>query len=318
MTSSLTDVLILGAGPAGLAVAGGLARQLHTAIVFNSSQYRNARAQHMHNVPGWDHRPPSEFRDKARADILSRYETIQFKDVEISQVRKLDTGQFEAVDANGDSHVGKRLVLATGVQDVMPDIPGFAELWGTAIFHCLFCHGYEERGHDSAGLLASGPMMNTGNSSGVARMASRLAGQVRIYTNGNTDFGAEVRVLLKSTKRFHIENRRVVRFEKDPSVGGSAGVLVVLDDGTVNKEAFVAHAPATVQTAPFAQQLGLGLAPQGHVETNAPFNSTSIPGVFAVGDCATLIKAVPPSIMMGGLAAAGLAHSLQEEEDVAE
>ncbi|KAI0158373.1 thioredoxin reductase glit [Pestalotiopsis sp. NC0098] len=318
MNTLLTDVLIIGAGPAGLAAAGGLARQLHTAVVFNSSQYRNANAKHMHNVPGFDHRPPAEFRDKSRADILARYDTIEFKDVEISRVKKLDNGRFEAVDTAGHKHLGKRLILATGVKDVMPDIPGFVELWGTGIFHCLFCHGYEERGHKSAGLLAIGPMMNTMHASGVARMASRLAGQVNVYTNGNPDFGAEVRMLLKSTKRFHIENRRVVRFEKDPAVAGSAGVLVILEDGTVNKEGFVAHAPATVQAASFAEQLGLDLAPQGHVETNAPFNSTNVPGVFAVGDCATLVKAVPPSIMMGGLAAAGVAFSLQEEEDIAE
>lgn len=272
----------------------------------------------MHNVPGWDHRPPSEFRDKSRADILARYETIQFKDVEISQIKKLDNGRFEATDINGHGYIGKRLVLATGVKDIMPDVPGFAELWGTAIFHCLFCHGYEERGHDSAGLLAIGPLQNTGHASGVARMASRLAGQVNIYTNGNPDFGAEVRALLKSTKRFHIENRRVSRFEKDTSVAGSAGVLVVLEDGTVNKEGFVAHAPATVQASPFAENLGLALTPQGHVVVNAPFNSTNVPGVFAVGDCATPITAVPPAIMMGGLAAAGVAFSLQEEEDVVE
>lgn len=133
MSVQLVDVLILGAGPAGLAAAQALARQLHTAIVFNSSQFRNSNAKHMHNVPGWDHRPPSEFRAKARSDILARYDTIHFRDVEISQVKKLESGYFEAVDVNKQSYVGKKIVLATGVKDVMPDIPGFTQLWGTGM-----------------------------------------------------------------------------------------------------------------------------------------------------------------------------------------
>lgn len=134
MNHPLVDVLILGAGPAGLAAAQALARQLHTAIVFNSSQFRNGNAKHMHNVPGWDHQPPSDFRAKARSDILTRYETIEFKDVEITEVRKLDNGRFEAVDIDQQKYLGKKVVLATGVRDIMPDIPGFTELWGTGMY----------------------------------------------------------------------------------------------------------------------------------------------------------------------------------------
>jgi thioredoxin reductase len=133
-TTSIVDVLILGGGPAGLASALGLARQLHTAIVFNSSKYRNANAKHMHNVPGWDHRPPPEFRAKVKSDILSRYETIQFKDVEVKSIVKLESGRFEATDTEGNKYLGKKLVLAAGVKDVMPDIPGFTQLWGSAMY----------------------------------------------------------------------------------------------------------------------------------------------------------------------------------------
>ncbi|KAH6658904.1 thioredoxin reductase glit [Truncatella angustata] len=316
MSAPLVDVLILGAGPAGLATANGLARQLHTAIVFNSSNFRNSNAKHMHNVPGWDHRPPGEFRQKARSDILARYSTIQFKDVEVVLVRKLDTGYFEAVDADNGVYVGKKVVVATGVRDIMLDVPGYKELWGTGIFHCLFCHGYEERGHESAGVLAMGLMANPVHTPAISRMASRLAYKVNVYTNGNPEFGAELRELLKSTKNFNIENRKIVELKKNPAIPGDAGVLVTLEDGTVNREGFVAHAPETVQASPFAEQLGLELAPQGHIQTVAPFNSTNVPGVFAAGDGATFVKAVPSAIMMGGMAAVGIAHTLQAEEDV--
>jgi gliotoxin/aspirochlorine biosynthesis thioredoxin reductase len=126
----LVDVLIIGGGPAGLATATGLVRQLQTAIVFNSSKFRNERATGMYNVAGFDHVPPSEFRAKARKDILARYDTVQFRDVEIKTIAKTADGRFEAIDASGAKYMGKKVVLGTGVRDLVPDIPGAEERWG--------------------------------------------------------------------------------------------------------------------------------------------------------------------------------------------
>ncbi|KAI8630666.1 FAD/NAD(P)-binding domain-containing protein [Xylariaceae sp. FL1651] len=316
--SKVVDVLILGGGPAGLAVAGGLARQLHTAIVFSTGSFRNSGAAHMHNVPGWDHEDPAQFRAKARADILARYGTIEFQDVGVASVRKLDGGRFEAVDDAGTKYEGRRVVIANGIRDLMPELPGYTELWGKGIFHCLFCHGYEERGATSAGILATGLMGNAMFAPAVSRMANRLAGSVNVYTDGNEAVGAEIRGVLKSTKNFHIENRKIKSFAKDPDVKGEAGVLVTLEDGTVNKEGFIAHAPDFELNGPFAKDLGVELAPQGHINAPPPFFFTNVPGVYAAGDCATLMKAVPTATMMGSFVAAGLAHALQAEDDVEE
>lgn len=124
------DVLIVGGGPAGLAVATGLARQLYTAVVFDSGVYRNARAEHMHNVMTWDHRNPADFRAKARADLLDRYNTINFEETSIESIRLNDAGRFEATDATGHIWMAKKVVLATGAKDIYPDIPGYDEVWG--------------------------------------------------------------------------------------------------------------------------------------------------------------------------------------------
>lgn len=127
---SLTDVLIIGSGPAGLSCALGLARQLYTAIVFDSGLYRNYRAKNMHNVLTWDHQPPALFRQKARQEILDRYSTISFEDTKIVSVSKTAQGNFEAKDSQDRTWVGRKLVLATGVKDLYPDIEGYDDVWG--------------------------------------------------------------------------------------------------------------------------------------------------------------------------------------------
>ncbi|XXG99439.1 hypothetical protein Hte_005778 [Hypoxylon texense] len=350
---AVVDVLILGAGPAGLSCAGALARQLHTAVVFGHGAYRNARAARMHNVAGWDGADPAAFRAKARADIASRYgATVAFRDVEVRGVRKFveddeEMGggsgsgkgrgsRFEVEDVDGGRYVGRKVVLAMGVRDVMPESPrGYEGLWGHGIFHCLFCHGFEERGAPSAGVLATGPLLagpgpsggNNNNNNNdddaaplfaptVSRMAGRLAGSVTVYTDGNEELGSRIRAQLKSKTKFRVETRRVVRLTKDPDVEGEAGVLVTLEDGTVNKEGFLAHAPAFELNGPFAADLGVAITPQGHIDAQPPFFTTSVPGVYAAGDCATMMKAVPMATMMGSAVGAGLVHVLQLEDDV--
>jgi gliotoxin/aspirochlorine biosynthesis thioredoxin reductase len=132
------DVLIIGAGPGGLSLALGLARQLHTAVVFDSGSYRNSLGSHMHNVVTWDHEDPAVFRAAARKNILKRYDTIQFQDVAVESVSKTPQGLFKAVDATGKSWMGRKLVLATGVKDILPDIDGYADCWARGMYVTLF------------------------------------------------------------------------------------------------------------------------------------------------------------------------------------
>ncbi|KAI0456047.1 hypothetical protein F5B21DRAFT_169597 [Xylaria acuta] len=156
----LLDVLIIGGGPAGLAVATGLARQLYSAVVFDSGVYRNALTKHMHNVPTWDHRDPAEFRAKAVADLKARYSTVWFESAKIESVRQTPKGHFQATDSQSRVWTGRKLVLATGARDVAPDIAGYEDCWARGVYHCLFCHGYEDRGVESAGVLAIGEVGN--------------------------------------------------------------------------------------------------------------------------------------------------------------
>jgi thioredoxin reductase len=121
------DIIIIGGGPAGLSAAASIVRQDHKTVLFDSSKYRNAEAKHMHTVPSWDHRDPAEFRTASLAEF-KRYGSVTVQHVEIESVKKSEDGTFEAI-GGGKSWKGKKLLLATGVEDVFPDIPGYAECW---------------------------------------------------------------------------------------------------------------------------------------------------------------------------------------------
>ncbi|KAG4429913.1 hypothetical protein IFR05_014602 [Cadophora sp. M221] len=319
---SPVDVLVIGAGPAGLSCSSSLARLLHTCIVFSSENFRNQRSKHMHGVLTWEHRDAAEFRAAARKDILANYNTTSFEDTTISKIEKFerDNGRslFKAIDDAGKEWWGRKVVLATGVKDIMLDIEGYDECWGSAIFHCLFCHGYEERGASSAGVLAIDDCASAPAAFHMARYANRLAEKVTIYTHGNESVTKDIEKTLsqlkpesKTRKNTIIDSRKIVRFVK----GAEGGEIEVhLEDGGTKMEGFLAHKPKGKLNGPFAEQLGLELTPQGDIKTNLPFNETSVRGVFAGGDSASPMKAVTVALSSGGFLAAGLAAQLEAED----
>lgn len=133
MAPKVVDVLIIGGGPAGLAVAGTVSRQLQTGILFDSGVYRNARAHHLYGVLGFDHIAPETFRMKSKGEILRRYDTIEFKRAYIETIKKLENGNFQATDGWAHVYEGRKVVIATGVKDVLPQIEGFDFCWGRGV-----------------------------------------------------------------------------------------------------------------------------------------------------------------------------------------
>ncbi|KAJ5212203.1 uncharacterized protein N7498_003849 [Penicillium cinerascens] len=306
-----SDALIIGGGPAGLTAALTLARQQQSSIVFDAGTYRNDPADYMHLIPGFDHVKPSEFREKAKDNILSNYDQVQFKKIAVSSVRKDESnGGFSLTDEAGNVWNGKKLILCNGVEDIYPNIDGYAECWGKGIFHCLFCKGYEERGCTSAGVLAVGGLSKTPLALHVARQISTLSQTVTIYTNGSEDLAKEVSAGFGTSTVMKVESRKIKSLSKQHE---KASVLLEFEDGSSVIEGFLAHTPETRPRGPFAEQLGLEQTPSGDIKAGPPFYQTTVKGVFAAGDSCGMMKNAPHAIFSGSLAGMGVSAQIAAE-----
>ncbi|KAK4176243.1 FAD/NAD(P)-binding domain-protein [Triangularia setosa] len=310
MTAHLLDVLIIGAGPAGLSAALTLGRQAHTAVLFDSGTYRNDATDYMHLIPGWDHAPPSGFRATAKDNILSRYDSISIEqNTNIEAVRQTDSGAFEATAADGRVWRGKKIILASGVEDIFPDIKGYAESWGKSIFHCLFCKGFEQKGCSSAGVLASdGAFKMVPHALHAARQAAQLSKVVTLYTNGSEELAAQIKSALGASKVMKVDSRRIREL-----VPGDAGLVISFQDGMEATEGFLVHMPPTKVRGQFAGQLNLATTPSGDIKVAQPFPRASVTGVYAAGDNSSPLKNVPSAIFTGHLAAQDAMASIQAE-----
>ncbi|KAH8656714.1 hypothetical protein BGZ60DRAFT_384631 [Tricladium varicosporioides] len=276
----------------------------------------------MHGIPTWEHRSATEFRAAAREDILRHYDTVSFQDVKIDKIEKQEWQEgrtlFKATDADGKEWWGRKVVLASGIRDVMPDIEGYEECWVDGIFHCLFCHGYEERGSASAGVLAIDDCAPVHVALHLARFALRLAGKVVIYTNGIPEVTKEIKEAIsklrpdsKTRMNVSVDDRKITKLIKGSR---KAEVEVVLNSGEQRLEGFLVHRPRGELNGQWVKQLGLEQTLMGDIKVNPPFNETSMPGVFAGGDAGTMFKAATVALSSGGSIAAGVASSLGAED----
>src|SRR5919197_239884 len=153
MTSHKYDVAIVGGGAAGLSAALVLARARRRVVVLDAGSPRNAPTAHMHNFLSRDGMPPAELLEVGRAEIRGYGAEI----VGATVVRLQSTSTaFEVVLDNGRTVAARRVLLATGLTDQLPDVPGVRERWGRDVLHCPYCHGWEFR-DQPVGVLATGP-----------------------------------------------------------------------------------------------------------------------------------------------------------------
>jgi gliotoxin/aspirochlorine biosynthesis thioredoxin reductase len=184
-------------------------------------------------------------------------------------------------------------------------------------FHCLFCHGFEERGADSVGVLATGIVTSPEMINHVARMAKNLAHHVTIYTNANPSLAASLPAHIRSSK-ISVDDRPIARLAMaDGDEASSSRVRISFADGSADKiEGFLTSHPSVEQAGKTLQeQLGLEMTEMGDVKVTPPWNETSVKGVFAAGDAATPMRNVMQALHRGSFAGAGIVTQIQAEKE---
>jgi len=282
------DVIVIGGGPAGLQAALTLGRVHRSCLVLDSGSYRNDPAAEMHNFITRDGTPPADFRAAAHAD-LAAYDTVDVVNATVTAVETDDHG-VRVRTSDGSVHEGRRLLLATGMSDTLPEVPGVAELWGSAVAHCPFCHGHEFAGGTVA--IQGGPRAH-----GLVGMLGPVAERIVVipHLHELTEREAEEITRLGG----EVRPGRMVQVRPDRN-----GAVIDLDDGSDLRVDGLFVAGALTQAAPFAAQLGLPTLSSGAVEVD-DFGRTSRPRVYAAGDLAHRASMPMPVSSVLAAAAAG-------------
>ncbi len=264
------EVAVAGGSTAGLSAALTLGRTMRKTIVLDAGAPRNRFASHAHNFFTRDNTPPQELLRIAR-EQLQPYDTVRLEQGFVTTARKTDDGFLLTTD-DGREFSAKKLVLATGLQDDLADIPGLKELWGNRVIHCPYCHGFEVRRRPVC-VIANG---EAAEHFGIT--LSNWHSDITFLTNGDSQISPEATAKFKE-KGFQIKTAPV----KDLSAQGE-GVKITLGDGEVLETGAVYYRPQKlVYGNSLAEQLGCEISPEG-VVTVTPLFETTVPGVFAAGD----------------------------------
>jgi thioredoxin reductase len=290
------DVVVVGGGPAGLAAASWLGRYRRRVLVVDSGERRADRVEHSHGYLGRDPQTPRDLLARGRQEVLA-YPTASIVGDAVESVSRARRG-FAVTLRNGGLVLAHRLVLACGVHDAKPDVPGLEEHYGASVFHCPSCDGYEARDRDVVAL---------GWSENLVGFAATLLGWARsvtVVTGGERFRGDDVcRALLDGHGVETIEERVVELLGRRGDLQGAR-----LASGRVLPCSLVFFSIAHQPRTDLAQQLGCELDDDGYVVIN-DCGMTSVDGVYAAGDLVPGLQLTSIAAAKGVVAGVGCAHS---------
>ncbi|WP_176040338.1 NAD(P)/FAD-dependent oxidoreductase [Burkholderia stabilis] len=270
------EVIVIGGSFAGLSAAMQLARARRRVLVIDAGRPRNRFAEHAHGFFGQDGKPPAQIVADATAQLVA-YPTVQRIEGEALTAERDADGRFHVTLADGHRASAGRLILATGIRDELPALPGLVERWGISVLHCPYCHGYEVGGQQ-LGVLATHPLS--------VHQAILIPdwGPTTWFTQGVAEANEEEAALLDA---------RGVRIERSPVVEilGDAPRLEALRlaDGQIVPIDALFVGARTAMASDLAQQLGCAFdeGPLGPVVRVDAWMQTSVAGVFSAGDAST-------------------------------
>ncbi|WP_411073306.1 NAD(P)/FAD-dependent oxidoreductase [Streptomyces sp. cmx-4-25] len=300
LPAGTVDVVVIGGGAAGLNGALMLARSRRSVAVIDSGTPRNAPAAAMHGFIVLDGTPPPEILERGREQVRQYGGRIVFGEVAAAEPAAPSADgdlRFTVTLADDRTLTARRVLVATGLRDVLPEVPGLAEHWGHGVVHCPYCHGWEVR-DEPVGILATGPA-----SVHHAWLFRQLTDDLIYFTRG-TDLDSDTRA------RFAARNIRIIETDVEEVIDDDGGALagVRLTDGT-----FVGRRVLAVATRMQARTEGLdGLKlpmedlpdNMGRRFASAMAGTTETPGVWVAGNATDLTAQIGASAAAGALAGA--------------
>ncbi|WP_018614747.1 NAD(P)/FAD-dependent oxidoreductase [Segetibacter koreensis] len=279
------DVVIVGGSYSGLAAGMALGRALRPVLIIDSGNPCNKQTPHSHNFLTNDGKTPKEILTLAK-DQVRMYETIEFLDALVLHGIKTESG-FEVRIQTGETFSTKKLVFATGIRDIMPEIPGFAECWGISVLHCPYCHGYEVR-HQKTGILA-----NDETAFELSSLISNWTNDLTLYTNGPSTLTMQQVEKLQKHK-INIVETVIEQLEQEDRYIKN----IIFKDGTKAPVKALYARPSFVQHSSFPEVLGCEITNEGYIKIDAS-QRTTITGVYACGDNNTRMRTVANAVSMG-------------------
>ncbi|HMI92159.1 MAG TPA: NAD(P)/FAD-dependent oxidoreductase [Polyangiales bacterium] len=297
-STELWDVIVIGGGPAGLSAALLLGRCRRRVLVFDDGRPRNARSHAAHGVFTRDGESPAELRRIARAQ-LDPY-GVCVRDETVAHVDRRSAGGFELTTESGQHHRAKKLLLATGITDILPDIPGLQAIYGSSAFHCPYCDGWEVSDR---------------------RIAVLARGAVGVeYALGITTWSRDVVLCTHGAGRISTGDRSKLRAhgiavhsQRIRELVHDAGQLqrIAFEDGvTIERDALFFNAPSP-QRSQLAQRLGCLFTEKGAVKTGRLASTGG--GLYVAGDAAREVHFVSVAAAEGLKAAFAINRELRQE-----
>jgi thioredoxin reductase len=294
------DVIIVGAGPAGLSAALVLGRCRRRVLICDAGRPRNAASQALHGFLTRDGVKPGEFLSLAR-EQLAQYKTIELRHSEVTGARRMANG-FEVTLPSGERITSRKLLLATGVVDDIPEIEGIAEFYGRSVFHCPYCDGWEKRDQPLA-------VYGRGESGlGLSLELLLWSRDLVLLTDGPSQL-SEQDVERLSHHQIKLREEPIARLE------GSHGTLeqIVFANGDSMARSAMFFSTGQRQACGLAGMLGCEFTEQGCVETGE-YETTNIPGLYVAGDASRLVQFVIVAASEGAQAAVAINKELMKED----